>query len=373
MRIGIDARWIIKEASGIGQYTINLIRHLSSQDQDNQYFLFFFDKALYERYKAELNLPNAWTFVLLPYSVFSLKNQLFLHFKLKELKVDVFHSTNFMIPLYSKGTKIVITIHDLIPFLFPQFAPKSKKSRFHIIYKLLMNMIIRRADHIFVDSEHSYKDMSENFKGADKKMSVLTFGVDPSFFRAINTDICHRLGIKDSMILYVGRQDPYKNITGLIETFHKVVNQFPDVTLIIAGPEDERYPEIKKMILELALEEKVRMTGYLSQADLVSLYRQAKILVMPSFYEGFGLPILEAFSSGVPVIASKIASIPEIVGDAGILLNPENIELWVDAILKLLNDEAIRKDLIGKGFERLKNFSWDKAAYKALLKYGDLV
>lgn len=374
MKIGIDARWIIEEASGIGQYTLNLIRHIARKDRKNEYFLFFQNPNILSGIKSELKSYSAqnFHFILVSYGVFSIQNQIFLPFKLAALKVEVFHSTNFMIPLYGFKTKYGVTIHDLIPFLFPEFAPRSKKSRFYFIYKMLMKRIVKKASFILVDSTHSSNDLTGNFSKAAGKTSVLTFGIDPSFQDFLHTSsegIRTKLGVFNKIILYVGRQDPYKNLMQLIKIFADVLKRGIDSTLVIAGSKDKRYPEIQTLIESLGLNKKVIMTGYLSQADLVCLYREASVLALPSLYEGFGLPLLEAMASGIPVIASNKASVPEVVGDAGVLLNPDSSSEWIDQIILLLNDAGKRQNLIEKGRKRLSFFSWEKAADEAVRIY----
>jgi glycosyltransferase involved in cell wall biosynthesis len=178
---------------------------------------------------------------------------------------------------------------------------------------------------------------------------------------------------KGPIILYVGRRDPYKNILGLIDIFHQLLNYSPNASLVLAGPEDLRYPQIQEHIEKLGLRGngKVLMTGYLSQDDLVRLYRSATVLVLPSFYEGFGLPILEAFSCGIPVVASRISSIPELVQDAGILLDPKNTDDWVQAIDQLIKNQDLREKFVKRGYERLEDFSWQKAVKQLLHQYEE--
>ena len=371
MRIGIDARWIIKESSGIGQYTKNLIRYLSRHDFQNQYYIFFNEREMESQVWGELGLHKKENFhsIVVLYSVFSLKNQIFMPCSIRRLNLDVFHSTNFMIPLFARRVKTISTIHDLIPFLFPQYAPQSKKSRFYWIYKILMYCIVRRADHIFVDSNHSLKDLDRSFKESRNKTSVLMFGIDPSF-----ADKLENTGKNEvPYILYVGRQDPYKNIIFLIRVFQKVQMKYDPIQLIIAGAEDKRYPEIRRTIENLGLKGKVIITGFLKQKDLVGLYQKAKIFVLPSLYEGFGLPILEAFSAGVPVVASCVASIPEIAGDAAVLIGPEEEGKWVEEIVDLLDHHDKVLQLRAKGFERLKCFQWEKTIQELMVHYEEIL
>lgn len=378
MKIGIDARWIIEQPSGIGQYTLNLIRALINLDTEGEYFLFFSKKTIYESLEKELHISKSKNFkiVLFPYSVFSIRGQILLPLEIRRLKLDLFHSTNFMIPLFARKTKIVATIHDLIPFLFPEYAPRSKKSRFYWLYKLLMQWIVRKADHLLVDSIHSYQDLIGNFDSAKGKTSIVTCGVDPSFKSLKENEkvffLKNRWKIKGHILLYVGRQDPYKNLLGLVKIFDQLSKKRKDVVLVIAGPLDLRYPQPMEEIRMRKIQDKVVITGFLSQAELVELYNEASLFVLPSRYEGFGLPVLEAFCCGVPVIASNAASLPDLIGDAGIMLDPDQEDEWVKTLDRTLNDIELQNDLKLKGLKRLKNFTWNDSAKKLLAIYQEM-
>ncbi|MBI1883353.1 MAG: glycosyltransferase family 4 protein [Chlamydiae bacterium] len=376
MKIAIDARWIIEKPSGIGQYTINMIRFLMKENKTDEYFLFFSNKKIMKETCEILEIFQDPFFhlVLFPHGVFSLSSQIFLPLHLKKLKIDIFHSPNFMIPLFTFGTRLGVTLHDLIPFLFPHFAPRSKKSRFYKLYRLLMFWIVKRVHHVFVDSEHSYQDLVSHFPNTLQKTSVLKFGIDPSFEKSEpSSDVEKKLNLTHPMILCVGRQDPYKNLMGLVKIFHRLLTKLPHASLVLAGPCDERYPELFSLIQELGLEKKVILTDFLSQAELVGLYQLADLFVMPSLYEGFGLPVLEAFSAGVPAVVSNRASLPEVAGEAGILLDPQDSGKWVETLEHVLKNEEMRKEMIKKGYAQLKKFSWETAAQGLIKTYEELV
>lgn len=378
MRIVIDGRWIIREPSGISHYTLNLVRALARRDPHSEYFLLFQDQSIANEIMNSRDLCTCSNLspVRVRSSVFSALSQFEVPMLLRKLKADIFHSTNFMAPLVVFGTRLVVTIHDLIPFLFPHFAPRSKKSRFYPAYRLLMQWIVRRADAIIVDSSNSYLDLSGSFPRAAAKTSVIPFGVDPSFHSGSEERsgrIRRRWDLDGEIILYVGRQDPYKNVAGLIEIFSRVVRKRPGARLVIAGAEDPRYCEISRAIQDLNLADKVVVTGFLRQEELVDLYREASCVVLPSLYEGFGLPVLEAFTIGAPVVASNAASIPEIAGEAALLLDPKKPELWDDAIVQVLSDPRMRGSLVERGKARARSFSWEIAAGKILEIYRRLM
>ncbi|MDP3981104.1 MAG: glycosyltransferase family 1 protein [Chlamydiota bacterium] len=375
-RIGIDARWIFQEKTGIGEYTFCLLQAIAQIDQRNQYYIIFQSDQLRREIweKLALNTKHNFHTVMVRCGVFSLLGQLLLPYRLKKMKLDVYHSTNFMIPFLYKPCSVITTFHDLIPFLFPEYAPKSKKSRFLIIYKWIVRRIIKKADYIIVDSTNSKKDMLKSFKISEDKIGIVLLGVSDKFMKQIPTcDLAQKFSIGTPYFLYVGRFDPYKNIMGLLRAFSRARNDFlKDHHLVIVGPHDPRYREVNDYITREGLVGVVHTTGYVDDDALVEIYRCAQALILPSFYEGFGLPILEAFISRIPVIASNVASLPEVMGSAGIQVNPENQQELANAMVNIAQDEDLRQKLIKKGLERLEHFSWRKAAECTIKIYETL-
>ncbi len=386
MKIGIDARWIFAELSGIGAYTRELIRQLALQDAENEYVLFFDDENRMNEVMAGTGASRAARFRAhrLPYGPFSPRGQFELPSLFRELQLDVFHSTNYMIPLFAfprkwfgarrkgpRGPRCVVTIHDVIPLVFPQYAPRSKKARLFPIYRGLMMEIGARADRILTDSQASHDDVIRHLRipaARHDDVQAIPIGVAPEFKPGERPAPDHKT------ILYVGRLDPYKNVPGLVRVLSRVrALSSLDVRLKIAGPPDPRYPEAMDLAKELGLHHWIEWTGYLSPYDLVRTYQQADVFALLSKYEGFGLPVLEAMACGTPVVCSRCASLPEVAGDAALLVDPTHIDEAADAILRILNDAALAAALREKGLRQAAQFTWAKTAEATLDAYRRVV
>jgi len=347
MRIAIDCRWIFPKLSGIGQHTVSLIRGLSSVDRVNTYLF--------------LKEP------LVPYGIFSLKNQFRLSRLLKKLDVDVYHSTNFMIPVFmSKKIKVIITIHDLIPWKFPQYTRKAKKTKFLWLFKIIMRMAVKRADKIIVVSETTAKDLMECLNVPKEKISVVYNGIGDEFFGNF-----HNIANKENYILFVGRADPYKNLIGLIKAYDILLKKYKiDNKLVVVGEKDPRYLNAYNLVKDLKLDGKILFWGYADQKHIMDIYLNSSVLVMPSFYEGFGLPAIEAMACGVPVIVSNTPALKEVAGDGAITINPKNLEEIGESIYKVISDKSYSKQLSEKGINRAKRFTVENMARETVRVYN---
>ncbi|MFH0908429.1 MAG: glycosyltransferase family 1 protein, partial [bacterium] len=376
MKIVIDARWIFEELTGIGTYTQELIRHLALADRENSYMLLFDRPDALEHMRQWADLEKAPNFDarLVPYGPFALRGQWEMAGRLKKLGADVYHSTNYMIPLAAfpkhlrHKTRCVITIHDLIPLLFPEYTPRAKKTRMFPIYRRLMMQVGARADVIICPSASTRADVLEALQmpGSRRdRVVVIPEGVSPAFRRDPEAR-------KDGKtILYVGRQDPYKNVPRLIEAFAAVRAQhLPDAHLKIVGPHDERYPEADHRAKELGLADAITWCGYLEEEDLVEAYQRADVFVLPSDYEGFGLPVLEAMACGTPVVCSNVTSLPEVAGDAALMIDPDDTRALAEAIARVLTDAALAEELGRKGPEQAAKFQWARSARETIEAYG---
>lgn len=376
MKIAIDARWIFPEISGIGNYTRQLLRQFGELDiGDDQFLLIFNDPELKDRTLNETGLMDAANFEseCVPWGVFSPKSQLFLPSYLKRKKVDLFHSPNYMIPLLafprrrSSRIKCVTTIHDLIPLVFPDHAPKSKKSRLFPVFCAIMNEVGRRSDAIITVSNASRRDILEKLHispAAANKVHTVYNGVSKRF-QPPTTD-------QRPSLLYVGRADPYKNLETLIRALsivHKTTDLKPN--LLLAGSPDPRYPEAMNLANELGLKDMVKWTGYLSDDDLVKTYQSADLLVHPSRYEGFGLQIIEAMACGTPVVSSNGGSLPEVAGDAAIMVDPDDVEGFAAGIIEVLTNPEVADKMQKDGYKQAKKFTWKKAAEETLKVYRE--
>ncbi len=363
MNICIDARWIFREISGIGLYTQELIRALVSTDRENDYTLLFDSLEIQNRVRLATQFDRAPRFraIRVPYGLFSFRNQ----WKLPELLVqnnfDIYHSTNYMMPLRSTGAvRRVVTIHDLIPLLFPDHAPKSKKSRFFPIYKRLMREVAARADLIIAPSNSTRRDIIRELQvpavREDRVVSIPE-GVSPEYQPGERpTDRSEKI------ILYVGRSDPYKNLPRLVEALAGLRANGVPARLRVVGSPDPRYPEAPKRAEELGVASFVDWTGYVSPEQLVREYQTADVFCLPSRYEGFGLTLLEAMACGTPAVCSNIGSLPEVAGDAARKIDPAILPQLITALTEILTRPDIAEDLGRRGRQRAAQFTWERTA-----------
>lgn len=373
MKIVLDARWIFPEISGIGLYTQELIRGLVALDAPHDFVLLFNDPAVQSR-TAEITGFAAhprFSAQTVNFGLFSPRGQLALPWLLRGMKADVYHSTNYMMPLLPAGTtKRVVTIHDLIPLLFRDHAPRSKKARLFPVYRKLMQEIGARADLIVTVSESTRNDVLRHLAIApDRHARVVSIPeAAEAAFRPAESPRPHGR----SRILYVGRRDPYKNLIGLIEAFAHLRAGGVDAVLRVIGPEDKRYPEAPRRALELGVSDHLEWIGYVPDRKLAEQYQEADVFALVSKYEGFGLTALEALACGTPVVCSNLGSLPEVVGDAAVTVDPRDPVAIAAALRRVLTEPALAASLREKGLIRAAQFSWRRTAELTLKAYESL-
>ena len=354
-RIALDARWIFRDRSGIGVHTAALIRHLGpALRPDEEMLLLFDDDELRQRTQAETG--HDFTCETLPFGLFSAANQLRLGRRLRRLGVDVYHSTNYMVPLLGRMPATVATIHDLIPLVVENHAPRSRKSLVPGLFPAVLRRAARRAAALVAVSEATRRDIVQRLRLPPDRVHVIHNGVDDHFRPGD--------GPRDDppYLLYVGRFDPYKNVPRLVAAFARVANEFPRLQLRLVGSPDPRYPETQSAIAWHSLDQRVSSYGDLEADELVAMYQGATALVTASEYEGFGLPVAEAMACGVPVICGDRSSLPEVAGEAALLVDPGSEEELAEAMRRVVTDSNLRNKLIDNGLDRSKGFSWEKAA-----------
>jgi len=374
MRIAIDARWVSSQLDGIGRYTLNLIFALASIDEENEYIIYLRSEhiadALYRRLGEQENFQLRIPHV----PPLSLRDQVLFPIIICQDKPDLIHFPSFAYPYLLTGIQKLVTIHDLTPLAFPHLFRKTKKGRIAPLYRVMVTLATRRAQYIIAVSQSTKNDLCRLLNIAEDKVVVIYNGVEDRFHtrdaRAI-TYVRKKYEFPAKFILHVGRYDPAKNVLTLIEAFDllKKQSEMEDVKLVMVGAKTLQYPEIKAVVDNRGLNRDVIFTGYLDDEDLPSVYRAAMVLVLPSIYEGFGLPALEAMACGTPVITSNTSSLPEVVGEAGIMVEPRDVHALAEAMELVLMDKHLRSELRARGLERARQFTWEKAARETLKAY----
>ncbi len=375
MRIALDARWIFPQTSGIGQHTRLLLSSLARLGTAHDFLLLFDDPERAERVKADCACP--WPHTVLPYGLFHAANQFRLGPFLRSQHVHVYHTTNYVLPLPAfprnrpGRVRSVVTLHDLIPMVYRDHAPRSRKSRLYPLYAWLMREVAARADAIITVSESSRRDVLQRLglpARAHAKVSVVHNGLHPRY-RPDPSVPRH----DPPEILYVGRLDPYKNVPLLVAAFAEAMRDLPvNTRLRIIGPPDERYPEAMDLARRLDIFPWMDWEGHVDDDVLLEAYRRAAVLVLPSEYEGFGLPVAEAMACGTPVICSDASSLPEVAGPAARLVPAGNLHALRHALVEVLGDSTLRGRMVAAGLEQAARFDATGMAQSTLAVYESL-
>ena len=292
-----------------------------------------------------------------------------LPFLIRKSGLDVLHSPVHVLPAVCP-CRSVVTILDLTFIRFPQTFPLFQRRYLDFFTR----RAVKKADAIIAISESTKRDIVELLGAPEGKIYTTLLGVDPPY-RPVSGERKERVarehGLGHSTILYLGTLEPRKNIPALLAAFSQArkSSQVKDCTLVLAGGKGWFFNQTFKLVEDLGLKESVRFTGYVPAEDLPALYSAATVFVYPSLHEGFGLPPLEAMACGTPVITSNASSLPEVVGDAGIMVDPHNVEELAEAILRVLRDPDLRQEMSAKGLEQAKKFSWKETARQTLKVY----
>lgn len=373
MRIGIDIRCLQtpSKTRGIGVFTYNLIYNLLLLDKKNDYFLFAFKNT-----DLDFNFPKGKLCYLPHPGIFFkfgwLKDNFFVNKILEKHDLDIFYFTSpfeiFMGLNLKQKTRFkkMTTVYDLTPLYFMEQSFPRKLSRKYLkfFHSYALNSI-RYADKIITISQNTAKDLKKELKIInDEKMSVIYCGIDEKFFLKSDEKqlefIRKKYNLPSDFLLYVGSVTPTKNIKFLLNTIKKL-----RLPLVIAGHRTEKDKKFLSENLD-GIENLVYFPEFIPQEDLPLLYKAAKIFVFPSLYEGFGMPPAEAMASGTPVISSNRSSLPEVMGSAGILIDPDDEQNWIKEITNLWNNSSLRKEFSQKGVIQAKKFSWTQSAEKIL-------
>ena len=364
-RIAIDYTPAYEQGGGIGRYVRELTAALAIEDPVTDYRLFVAGSK-----RERLPHPPGPNFdwcrtILTPRWLARIwqRAQLPLPVEAFTGLVDLFHATDFVLPPTLPRARSLLTVHDLSFIRVPDAASPSLKRYLEAV----VPRSVERADHVLADSQATKDDLIEIYRTPPDKISVLYSAVDGRFGRVTDEmalqEVLNRHNLKDiKYVLSVGTVQPRKNYSGAIRALSKIRDQGIDLHYAVAGGRGWLEDEMYRSIRETAMEDRVHILGFVPDEDLPALYSGARALLAVSLYEGFGLPVLEAMACGTPVITSNLSSLPEVAGDAGILVDPLDTEAISDAIMRLLTDAALRQQLVAAGFEHVKRFSWTSAA-----------
>ncbi len=364
-RIAIDYTPAYEQGGGIGRYVRELTAALATEDPVTDYRLFVAGAQ-----REQLPHPPGpnfdWrTTILTPRWLARIwqRAQLPLPVEIITGPVDLFHATDFVLPPTLPRTRSLLTVHDLSFLRVPDAASPSLRRYLEAVAP----RSVERADHVLADSQATKDDLIEIYRTPADKISVLYSGVDARFDPVMDQmtlkAVLDKHNLKDiKYVLSVGTVQPRKNYSGAIRALSRIRDQGIDLHYAVAGGPGWLEDEMYRSIRETAMEDRVHILGFVPDEDLPALYSGARALLALSLYEGFGLPVLEAMACGTPVITSNLSSLPEVAGDAGILVDPLDSEAISDAIVKTLTDAALRQQLVAAGFERVKRFSWASAA-----------
>jgi glycosyltransferase involved in cell wall biosynthesis len=358
MKIAIDARkW---RDYGIGTYVRNLVRHLATLDRETTYFLFC-DRADEPTLR---DLAANFVPVVDDSPGYSVQEHVTIPLKLHKLGADLLHSPHYVLPLLCRK-RAVVTIHDCIHLLFPQYLPNRAAYQYA---RLMMGNAIRRSELVFTVSEASRRDILRFYPKADPdRLQVVPNAIDEAIVEDPGEEemerVQERYQIRGRFVLYAGNIKPHKNLERLVAAFGMLKQRggHEDVKMLIIGDEINSYGSLRRSVEAAGVRQDVRFFGFVPSKTLAALYRLASVFAFPSLYEGFGLPPLEAMACGTPVVTSRISSLPEVVGDAALLVDPYSTEDIAHGLERVLGDDGLRAELSTRGRARVKQFSWERS------------
>jgi glycosyltransferase involved in cell wall biosynthesis len=367
-RVGINLLWMVPGVVGGSEtYTTRALRGLAERYSDLEYTLF----ALPEFASAHPDLARTFKTSYAPVSgrrkparVLAGENT-WLARQCRKRKIDLTHHAGGVIPVVRTG-RTVVTIHDLQYLYYPDYFTRSKLS-------YLKTMVPRSADAarlILTPSEYTRRTVIERLNVDSSIVIVVPHGVSMHASKGSTSDVRARYDLRGRFFLYPAATYPHKNHLVLIHALARLLDSHPETTLVLTGGKGSEQwgtahsteGRIAGEVRRLGIGERVRPLGYVPEEDLDALYREAVALTFPSRFEGFGAPVLEAWSRGCPVIAANATALPEVVGDAGYLLSPDNPEEWANAMWDLLEDPDLRLIYARAGTDRARKFSWARSA-----------
>lgn len=371
MRIAIDLIPITGRDAGFQRYAQQLVKGIADFDKKNEYVLLLNEKVYGLLAVRQDNFTNIK--VKTPPKIHFFWEQVYLPFRAIFESFDILHFPVSAPPYFQlSSTKIIVTVHDLTFILYPETM--TKISRFY--WSFFMSRGVKTAKRIIADSKSTKDALIMHYNISLEKVQVIPLALSNFCSSILVSDfqtIKEKYGLPEKYFLYIGTLEPRKNVKRLLQAFHKAKSKKGiSHKLLVVGKRGWLFSEIFETVENLGLENEVIFTGFVPDEDLPGIYSGAEVFVFPSLYEGFGLPPLEAMSYGVPVLASNSSSLPEVVGDAGILVNPENPDDIADGILQLVANRSLRNQLKERGLRQAQKFSLERMAKKTLEVYEEV-
>lgn len=378
MTVGIDISALTIKRTGVGNYSLSVLESLLSLDKKNNYvlFAFVFSGESFIRESSLVKFPNVklkiyrthrgflrrlWHFIPFISADYFYKGIDFLHLS------DIFYLPTRRIPTLA-------TIYDLTPSLFPYYH-YERNIEFH---NRRNEFITKHSRLVITLSQNSKKDINNVLGIPTSKIRVVPGAISEKYYPIKNRTLIQKVLKKYHLkkgqyFLFIGTIEPRKNIEGILHAYAKIRNQLKSpFKVVIIGEKAWGWKNLQKNIRKLNLEKEILVTGYVPDADVVPIINGAKIFIYPSFYEGFGLPVLEAMACGIPVISSNTSSLPEVIGDSGFMVHPNDHDKLASYMLQITYDAKLHAELSKKALERAKLFSWKSSAKKTLKVYGEM-
>lgn len=375
-RIALDYTPAIEQRGGIGRYARELTAALAKMDSTSSYRLFVAGASL-----PKLPRPPGDNFEWRPTAVTAKwlarvwqRARIPLPVETFTGPIDLFHATDFVLPPTLPRARTLVTVHDLTFARAPEAASPPLKAYLDAV----VPRSVAAADHILADSKATKADLIDLYGAPEERITVLYSGVHRRFKRVEDSKELGLIRAKHGLagidyILSVGTVQPRKNYSRVIEALSRLRGARQDLHYAIAGGSGWLEEEMLRTIDKFGMNDRVHLLGFVADRDLPALYTGARMLVMASLYEGFGLPILEAMACGAPVIASNRSSLPEVAGNAALLVDPNDVDAICNAILRLETDSARRLELVEAGYKQIKKFSWERAAKQLKTIYDQML
>jgi glycosyltransferase involved in cell wall biosynthesis len=371
VRVAIDIRRMTE--FGVGTYTRNIVRALGRLDAESKYFLIGSPEKVAEMGPLP---PNFQTIPLLGRDT-TVKSYFDYRAILKRLSCDLVHIPHLFWLPRNLPCPYVMTVHDVLDHMYRARQQSGLRRSLHF---LLTRRALKGASRLFAVSNFTRSEVEKLFGIPAERIEVVYNAIDERFLRGHATEsdrqlLAERYLISQPFLLYAGRISPHKNVVRIIEAFSALKAElekeamFPGLKLIIIGDELSKHPDLRRTVIRSRMQNDVRFLGFVPIEVLRIFYDAAKVFVFPSLYEGFGLPPLEAMAHGTPVVTSNTSSLPEVVGNAAVLVNPENVFEIMRALHRVLLDQALREKLKMRSYEQAKRFSWESAARQTLSVY----